>query len=178
MNQFGKLTVYVLVILFFALCLMTIQTTLIGRWTLYFKPDLLLPIVVFIGFRRSLLESSLFTFLLGYFVELHSGLPFGMYTLSYLAIAMVCHFTRNLLTADAYLTPAVGVGVAFILLQLLLALLASMLNMKVDLSFHYWIGYLLPLAGATALLSPLVFAFCSYLDRLTQRESEENGPSR
>ncbi|MBI4042517.1 MAG: rod shape-determining protein MreD [Deltaproteobacteria bacterium] len=178
MNHFGKLTVYLLVILFFALCLMTIQTTLIGRWTLYFKPDLLLPMVVFIGFRRSILESALFAFLFGYFVELHSGLPFGMYTLSYLAIAALCHFTRNLFAADEYLTPAVGVGAAFILLQLLLTLLARMLNMKADLSLNYWIGYLLPLAGATALLSPLIFAFCSYLDRVTQRESVENGPSR
>lgn len=64
---------------------------------LYLQPDLVLLLVIWASLRRSFFEGGILTLLLGYFTEIHSSAPSGLFLSSYMSIFLLSRFFAKVL---------------------------------------------------------------------------------
>ncbi|HBQ20349.1 MAG: hypothetical protein A2Z91_05455 [Deltaproteobacteria bacterium GWA2_38_16] len=67
-------------ILLFAYVCLFFQSTLLHQFFGIYKPSLLLILLSYLALNRFSIEGGILAFLLGYFIELNSGAPFGFYS--------------------------------------------------------------------------------------------------
>jgi cell shape-determining protein MreD len=120
-----------------SLCLVVVKTTLIPSLPLLVKfYDLLIPIVVYLGFFRSLKEGIPLVLFFGIVMDGLSGGPAGLYTITYSWLYVAILFLSQVLHSGNWLLLAVAVacGVVFEVLILLfyIVFLAPTASMPVD----------------------------------------------
>ncbi|MEI8355162.1 MAG: rod shape-determining protein MreD [Deltaproteobacteria bacterium] len=123
-----------------------------------FKPNLLMILIVYLGFRSSFLYGGIFAFLLGLLQDSISGLYFGLNGFSSLLIFILLKTVAHRLYAD---------GRAIIVLSVFLAtLLNGLLNLLLLLVFSVADGIyssvfssIVPQGLMTALISGMVYRF-------------------
>lgn len=105
-----------------SLCLVVVKTTLIPSMPLFVKfYDLLIPIVVYLGFFRSLKEGIPLVLFFGMVMDGLSGGPMGLYLITYAWLYVAILFLSRVLHAGNWLllSVAVACGVVFEVLILL-----------------------------------------------------------
>jgi cell shape-determining protein MreD len=120
-----------------SLCLVLIKTTLIPQWPLFEKfYDLLIPIIIYLGFFRSKREGVPIVLFFGYIMDSLCGGPMGLYLIIYAWIYLAARWTAQILHTGSFalLAVAVSLGVIFEIAVLLgyMVLLAPNAIVPVD----------------------------------------------
>lgn len=102
----------------FAALVLTLQSTIAVRFTLWgTRPDWLLAVVVFLGFRARRFDAVVGAWVLGALADLMTVERFGLLALSYAAAAMLIVSVRDLLFRDHGLTQFVVALIVSLMLQ-------------------------------------------------------------
>jgi cell shape-determining protein MreD len=99
-----------------SMCLVLIKTTLIPELPLFDKfYDLLIPIIIYLGFFRNKREGIPICLFFGFIMDSLSGGPMGLYLIIYAWIYLAARWTAQFLHTGSFalLTVAVALGVTF-----------------------------------------------------------------
>jgi len=159
-------------LLLFALVSMALQSTLFNSSALaFFKPDVILFLVLWVSMKREWLEGGILTLVFAYLVELKSGAPKGLFLIHYMLIYLITRFLyRNFQVLNQRSLIFIGVGAAFFS-HLNLLFLMFMLNKSENLWFHT-LQLLAPTAIIHGILIPFVFRFLYNFDNWTFKNPE------
>ena len=100
--------------IFIGLCLIVIQTTVMPHIPLFERfYDLLAPFIIYLSIFRSVRESMVIVFVFGFFMDIISGGPFGLYLTAYVWLFIGVRWAITFLhVGDSLLLPiVVAVGV-------------------------------------------------------------------
>lgn len=131
-------------------------------WTLGLSPNLVLPLVVFLGVHEpSMARGALLAFGIGYAVDVLGSAPIGLFTFVFVAIWWLSRVAGVRLMAQTWL-PRMTLAFAFAAIEgaivlILLAIFGNDAKRPLEV-----LGVVLPRALSTALCAPLIF-------RLAQR---------
>lgn len=110
-----KVTFFLLIGMF----LIVVQTTVLQILPAWFGfPDFVFILVAFVAFRFDWLRGCLLSFMLGWMMDVVSGIYLGMFVIKYLMLFFILHlYTQNSpVKESAYQVPLVGVS--YFLIQL------------------------------------------------------------
>jgi rod shape-determining protein MreD len=144
------------------------------RWVHGLTPDLVLPLIIFVGVHEpSMAKGAFLAFAIGYAEDLLAGAPIGLFTFVSVAIWWLSRIAGVRLTAQTWLTRA-SLGLVFSLIEgalllVLLAVFGSDNRRPVELS-----SVVVPHALSTGLFSPLLFRLAQ---RLRQGQSSVRSPA-
>jgi len=95
--------------IFIGLCLIVIQTTVMPHIPLFERfYDLLAPFVIYLSIFRSVRESMVIVFVFGFFMDIISGGPFGIYLTAYVWMFIGVRWAITFLhVGDGLLLPVV-----------------------------------------------------------------------
>ncbi|MGC4092040.1 MAG: hypothetical protein QM756_29990 [Polyangiaceae bacterium] len=149
--------------------------TLLGwRWVHGVTPNLVLPLIVFVGVHEpSASKGALLSFAIGYAEDVLAGAPVGLLTFVSVAVWWLSRIAGVRLTAQTWLT-RVTLGFAFAviegaLLLVLLAVFGSDNRRPLELS-----SLVLPHGLSTGLCAPLIFRLAQ---RLRQGPAQVRAPA-
>jgi cell shape-determining protein MreD len=100
--------------IFICLCLIVVQTTVMSYIPLFERfYDLLSPFVIYLSIFRSNRESLVIIFIFGFFMDIISGGPFGLYITAYVWLFIVVRWAITFLhIGDSLILPfVVALGV-------------------------------------------------------------------
>jgi len=139
--------------------LLTFQATLLAGLPIQrFRPDLVLILVLFLGFSYPTVLGGLLAFSLGCLVDLFSGNAFGLYTFTRPLIFVVAQLFRSQFYWQGFSFQFLFVFMFTLLEGFLILLLVSGLNPSTFPSLYSSvIPYLLPQAIFNGLITPLLF---------------------
>lgn len=120
-------------------------------------PDLLLPLIVFMGVHEySLARGAALSFLLGYLLDIFAGAPIGLFTFISVATFVVARAAGLRLAAQTLLTK-MALAFAFALVQGVLVVIFTAIFGS-DAARTRSLAVLVPTnAGVTAIVAPLIF---------------------
>ena len=95
--------------IFIGLCLIVIQTTVMPHFPLFERfYDLLAPFVIYLSIFRPVRESMVIVFVFGFFMDIISGGPFGLYLTAYVWLFIGVRWAITFLhVGDSLLLPIV-----------------------------------------------------------------------
>jgi hypothetical protein len=159
-------------LLLFALVSMALQSTLFNFPALaFFKPDVILFLVLWAAMKREMFEGGILTLLFAYLVELKSGVPKGLFLIHYMFIFLVTRFLyRKFQVMNRRSLILIGVGAA-VFSHLNLLFLMYLLNKSENLWF-LTIQLLAPAAIVHGVLIPFAFRFLYLFDNWTFKNPE------
>lgn len=98
--------------IFICLCLIVIQTTVMPYIPLFERfYDLLTPFIIYLSIFRSVRESMVIIFIFGFFMDIISGGPFGLYLTAYVWLFIGVRWAITFLhVGDSLLLPFVVVA--------------------------------------------------------------------
>ena len=139
--------------------LLTIQTTFLMALPIQrIRPDLVLILIVYLGFSYPPASGGILAFILGYFTDLFSGNTFGLYTFTRPVIFFAVQFFKGRFYLESpaaqflsALTSALVEGL--LILTLLVGLNPDPLQHLLPL----FVSFLLPQALLTSLITPFLF---------------------
>lgn len=129
-----------------------------------YKPELALALVVAWAMLAPVGEAAVWGFILGVFLDLASGLPFGMHTLALTMLGWVVGWVQTTFFRGNLLAPPITMIAATIVYHLVLLGIRALFNTPID-----WLAYLirvtLPTAILNALILPVIFFPLRYIAR-------------
>lgn len=139
-------------IVFLALAAIT-QITLLPQVSIFgYKPELALALVVAWGMLAPIGEAAVWGFILGVFLDLASGWPFGMHTLALTLLGGVIGWAQTTFFRGNLLVPPLAMVVATLVYHLVLLGLLALFNAPID-----WLAYLARVTLPTSILNALIF---------------------
>jgi rod shape-determining protein MreD len=162
-----------LFILLAGLLLLALQTTLChvpssGE----LQPEFLLLIIIYLGLNRGPLEGILISFILGYFIEVHSGVPLGATPLAALLIFIIVRILSHTIFIPSI---ASSIGLVMTLTLLWRAIIGFATYWKTD--NYSWVfnsmKFIIPAMILHGLLYIPVFNFIRWIDQKTGKEPVE-----
>lgn len=134
-----------------------IQITLLPHVALFgYKPELALVLVVAWAMLAPVGKAAVWGFILGVFLDLASGLPFGMHTLALTLLGWIIGWVQTTFFRGNLLAPPIAMVAATLVYHLILLGLLALFDTPID-----WLAYLvrvtLPTAILNALLLPVIF---------------------
>ncbi len=149
----------ILVPLLVGILLLTIQTTLLMALPIQrIRPDLILILIVYLGFAYPPVSGGILAFIFGYLTDLFSGNALGLFTFSRPLIFFAVQFFKGRFYLESpaaqflsALTSALVEGL------LLLALLAGLNPDPLRHLFPLFVSFLLPQALMTSFITPFLF---------------------
>jgi len=142
------------------------------------KPDLLMILVLYLGFFSPPISGGISAFFLGFLTDLFSGNSYGLFSLTRLIIFYGAQFIRNRFYFEDQLYKFLY-AFFFTLFEGLLVILIlnifSIVNM--EMLFKFFLKFIFPQSFFTALLSPLGFYIFSRINILfvTRRVANSSG---
>ncbi len=129
------------------------------------KPDLLLVLVVAWGIVRGNGEATLWGLGGGLFLDLLSGVPFGLQTLGLAAVGLLADLMETNFFRSNILIPLAAIFVATILFHIIEA--AALQSTGYPINWESFIFHIvLPAAGLNTILMPVVYLLLRRLDRV------------
>jgi hypothetical protein len=159
-------------LVFFALVSMALQSTLFNSPTLaFFKPDVILFLVLWVAMKREMFEGGVLTLLFSYLIELKSGVPQGLFLIHYMFVFLTTRFLYGKFQVmNRRSLILIGTSAA-VFSHLNLLFLMYLLNKSENLWF-LTIQILAPTAIVHGALIPLVFKFLYHFDHWTFKNPE------
>ena len=135
----------------------------------YFQPDILLIIVVYMGFRRNIIEGGFFAACAGVMVEANSGSASQFMVLTYMYAFLIAKILSRILVAPDFLSSLGMSGALFVIKKIgILLLLATRGHFENGVR-HFFI-FLFPGVFVQLLLTPILFAWFMKIDLLTYKD--------
>ncbi len=160
---------------FFALLLLiavSFQSTLFSYHPIeYFKPDLILLIVVYFGFRRTIIEGGIFAIIAGLILKNHSSAASHFAMTVYLYLFLISKILSRAVASPNFLSSMSMVAFLTLLKKtgfLILTWFEGSQPLRV--LFDNFLIYLIPGVLAQALLTPLFFGIFKELDHYTHKD--------
>jgi rod shape-determining protein MreD len=144
-----------------------LQTTVIPLLPGGARPDLMLLIVVAWGIVRGKGEATLWGLGGGLFLDLLSGLPFGLQTIGLGAIGLLADLMETNFFRSNLLLPLAAIFVASLLFHIVEAAAMQTLGYSINWS-PYVFGVIIPTAILNTLLMPIVYAILRRADHITR----------
>ena len=142
-----------------------IQITLLPQIPIFgYKPDLALALVVAWALLSPVGEAAVWGFIVGIFLDLASGLPFGVHTLALTAIGWLIGWGQATFFRGNLLAPPIAVIIATLVHNVIVLGILALLQWQVD-----WANYLLRIILPAALLNTLALPLVYFPLRLFQR---------
>ncbi len=130
-----------------------VQVTLLPMVTLAgFKLDLALMVIVAWGLLAPIGQAAQWGFIVGIFLDLASGLPFGIHTLTLTAVGLAVGVGQAAFFRDNVLAPPAAMLASTWLYDVLILGILAFLNWQIA-----WSDYLLRVTLPTAVLNTLAF---------------------
>lgn len=133
-----------------------------------FKPDVPLILVVAWGLLGPLGQAAQWGFIVGIFLDLASGLPFGIHTLTLTLIGLGVGLAQRAFFSGNLIAPPVTMILATLLDHLLILGILALLNWQIN-----WGDYLLRRTLPTAILNTLAIPFVFFPLQFLQRRFAE-----
>jgi rod shape-determining protein MreD len=131
------------------------------------RPDLLLIIIVAWGIVRGGGEAALWGLLGGLFLDLLSGVPFGLQTLGLAAIGLLADLMETNFFRSNVLLPLAAICIASVLYHIVEAAALQTFGYPIDWE-PYALGVILPTALANTILMPFIYGLLRRADRLAR----------
>ena len=158
--------------IFIALILLTLQSTLFTNRTLaFFQPDAVLFMVLWVAMKREFAEGGFLALLFGYCVELQSGAPAGLFLADYMCVFLIARFLyQNFHILNRRTLIMVGI-VASVFSRLNILFILYLMN-KAENEWFHTLQLLAPSAIIHGALIPVVFQFLHRFDLWTLKNPE------
>jgi rod shape-determining protein MreD len=131
-----------------------------------YKPDLALALVVAWALLSPVGEAAVWGFIVGIFLDLASGLPFGVHTLALMTIGWLIGWGQVTFFRGNLLAPPIAIVIATLVHNVIVLGILALLQWQID-----WANYLLRIVLPTALLNTLVLPLVYFPLRLFQRRT-------
>ena len=129
-----------------------IQTTLLPQIPIFgYKPDLALALVVAWALLAPIGEAAVWGFIVGIFLDLASGLPFGIHTLTLTTLGWLIGWGQTTFFRGNVLAPPIAIVLATLVHNVIVLGILTMLNWQID-----WVDYLLRVTLPSAILNALI----------------------
>lgn len=129
-----------------------IQITWLPHVSIFgYKPELALVLVVAWGMLAPVGEAAVWGFIVGVFLDLASGLPFGMHMLALTMLGWVIGWVQTTFFRGNLLAPPIAMIAATVVYHLVLLGLRALFNTPID-----WLAYLARITLPTAILNALI----------------------
>ncbi len=167
-------------ILFFSLSslfFMGLQATLLGHAPIQrVRPDLMLVLVLYVGFSMPLFSGGVLAFFMGMLMDAFSGNALGLYTLTRPLAFLIAQLFRQRFYWQGISFQFLFVTLASLLEGLfLLLLLTALTPSTLKTLYPLVLTRLLPQSLCTGLATPLVFSFLKKGTDLLRKEEEKPG---
>jgi rod shape-determining protein MreD len=134
-----------------------VQITILPQVPVFgYKPDLALALVVAWAMLAPLGEAAVWGFIVGGFLDLASGLPFGIHTLALTLLGWLIGWGQATFFRGNLLAPPIAIALATLVHNVILLGILALFNWQID-----WAAYLLrvtlPAAILNALVMPAIF---------------------
>ena len=140
-----------------------IQTTVFNKITVAgIKPNVVIILVVLIGYKYGKIPGMLMGFFMGLFLDLTESDYIGYYSLIYLIIGYLVGFSNKLYTNDSTLIPLGLVGASDFMLNFLIFITGFLLRNRLDLHY-YMMRIILPEVVYTIIVSVLLYRIMDYI---------------
>ena len=140
-----------------------IQTTIFNKITVAgIKPNVVIILVVLIGYKYGKIPGMLMGFFMGLFLDLTESDYIGYYSLIYLIIGYLVGFSNKLYTNDSTLIPLGLVGASDFMLNFLIFITGFLLRNRLALPY-YMMRIILPEVVYTIIVSVLLYRIMDYI---------------
>lgn len=155
-----------------ALLLLTLQSTLFNHPTLsFFRPDVVLFLVLWVAIKRTFVEGGILTLFFGYCVELHSASPQGLFLVNYMIVFLLMRIlNQNFQILNRRTLALLGIGSA-LFSRLSILFILFMLN-KAENQWFSTIQLLAPTIISHGILIGFFFRFFYHFDEWTMKNPE------
>jgi rod shape-determining protein MreD len=159
------------------LLFMSVQATLLGhppiqRW----RPDLMLILVLYLGFSLPLSSGGILAFIMGFLMDLFSGNALGLYTLTRPLAFLTAQLFRNRFYWQGISFQFLFVTLASLLEGLfILFLLTALTPSTLKNLYPLVLTHLLPQSFCTGGVTLLLFSFLKKGTELLRKEEERTG---
>jgi rod shape-determining protein MreD len=154
----------------FLLAVAVVQTTLVPLVTIAgFKIDLPLILIVTQGLLGASGSAARWGFIVGLFLDLGSGLPFGIHTVVLTVVGFLMDFTRSISFGGNVLAPPIAMLAATCFYDTLVLAILALLNWPVAWG-DYLFGIMLPTAVLNTVAMPLAYFPLRWVHRRTRRQ--------
>ena len=134
-----------------------IQITLLPQMSLFgYKPDLALALVVAWAMLAPVGEAAVWGFLIGVFLDLASGLPFGVHTLALTTLGWLIGWGQATFFRGNLLAPPIAVVLATFFHHVIVLGILALFNWQIHWG-EYLLRVTLPSVILNALVLPLVY---------------------
>lgn len=134
-----------------------IQTTIFNKIAIAgIKPNVVIILVVFIGYKYGKIPGMIMGFFMGLFLDLTEADYVGYYAVIYLTIGYLMGFVNKLYNGDFNLIPVGLIGVSDLMLNFMIFITGFLLRNRLDLPY-YVIRIILPEAVYTMIVAALFY---------------------
>lgn len=134
-----------------------IQITILPQIPVFgYKPDLALALVVAWAMLAPLGEAATWGFIVGLFLDLASGLPFGVHTLALTTLGWLIGWGQATFFRGNLLAPPLAVILATLVQNVIVLGILALFNWQIDWAANL-LRVTLPTAILNALVMPLIF---------------------
>lgn len=158
-------------LLVFALLAITLQTTLFTQYPIvFFQPDTLLILLLWVSMRRSFVEGGILALLLGHLAEIHSAAPRGLFLVHSMTFFLLIHFfNHQFQVLHKKSLPILG-ALSSVFSHLLILFILFLLN-KAENQWLYTLRLLAPSAITHALIIGPLFRLLQRFDYWTLKSA-------
>ncbi|MGP1432997.1 MAG: rod shape-determining protein MreD [Catonella sp.] len=140
-----------------------LQTTIFNKIAIAgIKPNILIILVVFIGYKYGKIQGMIMGFFMGLFLDLTESDYIGYYALIYLTIGYLVGFSDKLYTSESVIIPMGLVGLSDFVLNFLIFVTGFLLRNRLDLPY-YMMKIILPEAIYTVIVSAVLYKAIDYI---------------
>ncbi len=134
-----------------------IQITILPQVPIFgYKPDLALALVVAWALLAPVGEAAIWGFIIGIFLDLASGLPFGAHTLALTTIGWLIGWGQETFFRGNLLAPPIAIVLATVLHNIIVLGMLALFNWQISWG-DYLLRVTLPSAILNTLALPLVY---------------------
>lgn len=140
-----------------------IQTTIFNKITIAgIKPNVVIILVVFIGYKYGKIPGMIMGFMTGLFLDLTESDYVGYYAAIYLTIGYLVGFSNRLYNDDFTLIPLGLVGVSDFVLNFLVYIIGFLLRNRLDLPY-YMMRIILPEVVYTVIVAVILYRLIGFV---------------
>jgi rod shape-determining protein MreD len=140
-----------------------------------FIPSLSFPVVLYIALHDyNAAHGAMLAFAIGYLTDIFAGSPMGLHTFTTVAIFLISRVAALRLFFQGWIFEVILVFLLALASRVLLLLLRALFDKDFgSLLLHF--NIVVSRAGATAVVSPLIFGITAWIDRTIPRRQRRSG---
>ena len=140
-----------------------------------FIPSLSFPVVLYLALHDyNTAHGAVLAFAIGYLTDIFAGSPMGLHTFSTVAIFLICRIAALRLFFQGWIFEVILVFLLALASRVLLLLLRALFDKDFgSLLLHF--NIVVSRAGATAVVSPLIFGITAWIDKTFPRRQRRSG---